>query len=175
MSSNIIGSFLWVAPRRNHRDKSIFIAHCHSAWGPGETIILNPRICFSARQIDVRWLKGANLNRYNCCSQPWLWEISSAAKTNLFETERFGMALPRKLPRRFRLSRYVSENVLFGASNLTVGRSARVVFFWILFARDNVYKPQSEARSAVTAAKIDHWHKSQRLNTHWSPLFFDSL
>lgn len=36
--------------------------------------------------------------------------------------------------------------------------------FWVLFARDNVYKPQSEARSAVTAAKIDQWHKSPGLN-----------
>lgn len=36
--------------------------------------------------------------------------------------------------------------------------------FWVLFARDNVYKPQSEAHSAVTAAKIDQWHKSPGLN-----------
>lgn len=137
----------------------------------GETIILNPHICILARHIDVRWLKRANLNRYNCCSQPWIWEISSAAKTNLFETERLEMAPPRKLSLRFRLSRYVPENVFSRRATWRWEEVRRFGFFWILFAGDNVYKPRSEARSAVTAAKIDHWHKSQRLNTQWRPRF----
>lgn len=33
-------------------------------------------------------------------------------------------------------------------------RSVRVMF-WVLFARDNVYKPQAEVHSAVATAKIE--------------------
>lgn len=38
------------------------------------------------------------------------------------------------------------------------------VMFWVLFARDNVDKPQSEVHSAVAAAKIEQNLKSSVLN-----------
>lgn len=42
---------------------------------------------------------------------------------------------------------------VFRESNV-MERGVQVVF-WVLFARDNVYKPQSEVHSAVAAAKIE--------------------
>lgn len=49
-------------------------------------------------------------------------------------------------------SRYAVKRV-FRQSNVMEGRVQ--VMFWVLFARDNAYKPQSGAHSAVAAAKIE--------------------
>lgn len=58
-------------------------------------------------------------------------------------------------------SRYAVKRVS-RESNVTEMRVE--VMFWVLFARDNMYKPQSEVPSTVAAAKIEQTLKSAGLN-----------